>query len=57
MIEGSVRIGVFSNMEYAVSEIIEFLPVDNCKVSLEAMLAAAGEVTFEAIPEERYRAT
>lgn len=57
MIEGPVRVRVFSNMEYAVSETIEFRPVDNRKVSLEVMLAATGEVTFEAIPEETCRAT
>jgi hypothetical protein len=44
-------------MEYAVSETIEFRPVDNCNVSLEVMLAAAGEVMFEAIPEETHGAT
>jgi hypothetical protein len=57
MIEGPVPVGVFSNMEYRVSEKIEVCPVANSNVSLEVMFAVAGEVTFEANPEERYRAT
>jgi hypothetical protein len=44
-------------MEYAVSELIEFRPVDNCNVSLEVMLDAAGKITLEAFPEERYEAS